>query len=390
LVGSVVVLVVLVAACVLVFPKLLYPSLSDGTLDAMGVRGKARLDAINDRFKLQNDARTALLQGAAGLAVFVGAYVTWRQLDHNRQTAWAQQQATEKQLLLSRQGQITERFTRAVDQLGNNEGRADVIIGGIYGLERIAHDSPDDLAVIAELLTAHVRSFAPWPPVRPGQYVEYAKVSNIPMLRTRAPDIQTVLTVLSRGRFSAKSVEIELEGVDLRRAELADAGLEGVSFRNVSLGGAILRGANLRGAYLTLSKLEEAVLVRANLQGATLFDVDLRKAYLGPWLMEGQRLPPPEVMEVVLGADLRGAQLAKTDLREAFLVGTDLRDTNLMMVDLRGAILYNADLRETDLDSVDLDGALANVETRWPAGWEQDTAEARGVQFAAEINDGPD
>ncbi|WP_179851862.1 hypothetical protein [Streptomyces sp. Ag109_G2-15] len=54
---------------------------------------------VADRAKAVNDIRTTLLQGLAGVALLIGAYFTWRQLD------------------VSRQGQITQRFTAAVEQL---------------------------------------------------------------------------------------------------------------------------------------------------------------------------------------------------------------------------------------------------------------------------------
>jgi hypothetical protein len=63
---------------------------------------------------------------------------------------------------LSRAGQITERFTRAIDQLGSSE--LDVRLGGIYALERIARDSKADHPQVMEVLTAYVREHAPWPP----------------------------------------------------------------------------------------------------------------------------------------------------------------------------------------------------------------------------------
>lgn len=43
---------------------------------------------------------------------------------------------------ISREGQITERFTKAVDQLGNPN--IDVRIGGLYALERIARNLAAD------------------------------------------------------------------------------------------------------------------------------------------------------------------------------------------------------------------------------------------------------
>ena len=54
-----------------------------------------------ERLKAENDVRATLLQGLAGAFLLLGLYFTASTLQ------------------LNRQGQITERFTRAIDQLGN-------------------------------------------------------------------------------------------------------------------------------------------------------------------------------------------------------------------------------------------------------------------------------
>jgi hypothetical protein len=102
-------------------------------------------DKAADELKAQNDVRTTLLQALAGGVFLLGAYFTYRQLR------------------VTREGQITDRYTKAVDQLGREH--LDVRLGGIYALERIARDSPDDRATIEEVLTAYVRGHASWPPL---------------------------------------------------------------------------------------------------------------------------------------------------------------------------------------------------------------------------------
>jgi hypothetical protein len=87
-------------------------------------------------------ARTGVLAALAGLFAVVGAAFT--ALSYR----------------LNRAGQITERFTRAIDQLGN--AALDVRLGGIYALERIARDSSDDHPQIVDVLTAYVRGHARW------------------------------------------------------------------------------------------------------------------------------------------------------------------------------------------------------------------------------------
>src|SRR4051794_27804872 len=95
-----------------------------------------------ERLKAENDIRATLLQALAGAILLSGLYFTARTLQ------------------LNREGQITERFTRAIDQLGN-EKSIDVRLGGIYALERIAKDSDNDRETIFDVLAAFIRQHAP-------------------------------------------------------------------------------------------------------------------------------------------------------------------------------------------------------------------------------------
>jgi pentapeptide repeat protein len=302
---------------VLVGPRLLYPPLTDRELDRQGVTGgKDRIELKREQGQLQNDARTTLLQALAGGALLLGAYFTWRQVQTGRQ-----------QVHLAEQGQITERFTRAIDQLGSDH--LDVRLGGIYALERIAHDSPNDRATIGEVLTAYIRGHAPWPPRLEDQPPIEAAIETVAFLRLRAPDVQAALTVLGRGHFAdpdPDAPQLDLADTDLRRSYLSRADL-----RRARLYGADLRrvrfdDTDLRGATLTRAYLQEANLPGAKLQDAVLHHADLRDA------------------------DLTDANLAGADLRHANLQGTKLDG-----VDLRGARLDGTD-RGAQLDGVDLPG----------------------------------
>jgi len=142
------VLVVLLLACGFWIPESLYPSLT--ATDLQGVTDPAKVvDLKAARSKLQNDARTTWLQGYAALLVLIGAgsasYVALRQV-----------RAT-------REGQVTDRYTKAIDQLDQKNALA-VRLGGLYALERIARDSRDDRATIAEVLCAYVRTAPRDPP----------------------------------------------------------------------------------------------------------------------------------------------------------------------------------------------------------------------------------
>src|SRR5580693_6476602 len=91
---------------------------------------------------------------------------------------------------LSREGQVTDRYTKAIEQLGSD--KLDVRIGGIYALERIARDSARDHPTVMEVLTAFIRehSHEQWPP------------SDHPagrgQERSTRPDVQAALIVVGR------------------------------------------------------------------------------------------------------------------------------------------------------------------------------------------------
>jgi hypothetical protein len=286
----------------------------------------------SDQASAVNDIRTTLLQGLGGAALLIGAYLTWRQVQ------------------VSREGQITERFTRAVGQLG--ESTIDVRLGGIYALERIAIDSKADRRTIHEVLCAYVRQHAPVRPpdnpASPGDRLggvsglaakrELAwEADQHPPLRVRAVDVQAAMTVLGRRLRVPDNEQLELSRVKLLHADLREANLIHADLHYSDLSGSNLVGADLHLADLTGIRLPAAVLL-----GANLYQADLRTALL--W----------------------HAQLEDADLRAADLAGADLSGAHLQRAHLEQADLRGTDLSGTDLASVDLDGAVADPTTIWP------------------------
>jgi uncharacterized protein YjbI with pentapeptide repeats len=327
---------------VLFAPRLLVPTASQS--DLRDVPDAVRWQARDSRLKLQNDVRTTLLQGLGGLAVLVGASFTYRQLR------------------IAREGQVTERFTRAIDQLGNTN--LDVRLGGIYALERIANDSPQDRATVAEVLTAFVRGHAPWPTPSAQRFSglsrrlprlvrrpvpETQRPVEVSSLEARAADVQAAMTVLGRRHPSADLHHLNLIRVDLRNAQLAGADLRGAELLAANLLGAELTGANLQDADLRFVNLTGANLPRANLRGADLS-----------------------------GARLRSAELESADLRGADLIRADLQDAWLANADLQGAHLGKAQLQSKTLIWANLFGAHADAATVWPKGFEW---KAAGVEL---------
>jgi hypothetical protein len=198
--------------------------------------------------KARNDIRTAGIQIVGGTALLAGLVFTNRTLG------------------LNQQGQITDRFTKATDQLGSD--KLDIRLGGIYSMERIARDSKNDQGPVMEVLTAFVRDHAPATPTSTASTGTTSTASVGPTVPT---DVQAVLTVVGRRNALNDPLAYGPYGPDLSGANLTHADLS-----VANLAEANLRNANLFGANLTL-----AALFGANLSGANLTHANLARAHLG-------------------------------------------------------------------------------------------------------------
>ncbi|HEY5844965.1 MAG TPA: pentapeptide repeat-containing protein [Mycobacterium sp.] len=186
-----------------------------------------------------------------------------------------------REIELLRSAQSTDRFTRAIEHLGSDI--VPVRMGGIYALERMARDIPEDRAYIIDTLAAFVRERQQASNVGRGGYVT--------TLQVRAPDAQAAVTVLCRSPLADERVSNPTAGsLDLSRTDLRRADLHGARLDGVNLYAARMEGADLRGAHLANSNLDHANLGRfdsgnklyrhganltgADLTGASLNDVD--------------------------------------------------------------------------------------------------------------------
>lgn len=142
-----------VIAALLLVPQWLVP---DGDLTS------------SDRIRLlsQGSMRGTILQVLGGLIVGLGiAY-------------------TAVQVKISRETHYTERYAKAIDQLGHAEKI--VRVGGMFALRRLAANSAVDGPVVVEVLRSYLKVASPrlhtsTPPPGPGRI---------------EPDIQTALTLL--------------------------------------------------------------------------------------------------------------------------------------------------------------------------------------------------
>ncbi|MEO1540327.1 MAG: pentapeptide repeat-containing protein [Pseudomonadota bacterium] len=300
-----------------------------------------------------------LLAGIIG-----GGFAIWRGFIAERQADTAQQ------------GLFTERFTKAVEQLGsektvkqpqlhpvyrsNQQGIAlrdedgnwipevdaagtpvmrrveveetvpnlEVRLGGIYALERLAKDSPTDHITIMEVLCAYIRENAEGHTPTEDQKIAPPRV-----------DIAAILDVIARRSDAQKRIEADAKPPyrpDLSRSILSHLDLRGRLLKGVNL-----RAAELRGATLVEAQLQGAHLVGAQLRAADLAAAQLQGADLSWTQLQGARL---------FRAQLQGADLSWTQLQGAYL-GRAAFDTfsQCSTTIFTAAALQNLDVSMLDL-----------------------------------------
>jgi hypothetical protein len=207
--------------------------------------------SVVQRVEAVNQARQALMQAVTGMVVIGGVVFTAAGLVY-----------TAKTLDTTQQGQVTDRYTSAIEQLG--AGEPEVRLGGIYALERLMLDSPRDRRTILEVMAAYVRTHAQDDPP-----------AGSPSLRL-AVDVQASLNVIGRNRSPTSNDPVDLTSIDLHEKNINRMNLFGVNLHDANLAGAKLLGTNLTGARLTEVNLTGADLTEANLTGADLSGADLR------------------------------------------------------------------------------------------------------------------
>ncbi|MFN0139515.1 MAG: pentapeptide repeat-containing protein [Pyrinomonadaceae bacterium] len=291
-----------------------------------GNTDQSEFDLEKERIKLRDDTRKTLAQIIGGIFFVAGLFVTFNTFELNRQ---GQQ--------LAREGQVSERFSKAVELLGNKD--ISVRIGGLYSLEQISREySQDYHTKIMEILAAFIRE-------KSKEQRESSEETKVVKINTKqdkngqeekskyfnmpsTTDVRVAVTIINR-----RNLELENDKA-IFVFNLSDSNLVDANLANANLSHANLANANLSGANLSFANLSYA-----NLQYA-IFNDD----------------------SYMIGANLRGAILQYANLNEVTLDVADLYNANLSYADLR-----QADLRScTGLRDRQIDYCIIDEKTQLP------------------------
>jgi Pentapeptide repeats (8 copies) len=242
------------------------------------VRATESIADPKERITLQNELIKTAAQVLGGIFLVSGVYFTWQNL------------------LLTRDGQITDRFNQAVEHVGSD--RLEIRLGGVYALARIARSSERDHWPAMQVLCARLRAatsdlasqHAPLP-------AEAQAILDVLGARSRQFEAPGQLLDFTRANLAGAN----LSGCHFEGARFQDADLHQVNFSRAHLAGASFAGADLVEASFRGADCTEANFLAANLQHATFRDGVLRKAVVFGANFEGTSL---------LGANLAGALFA--------------------------------------------------------------------------------
>ncbi|WP_112269352.1 pentapeptide repeat-containing protein [Lentzea terrae] len=218
--------------------------------------------------------------------------------------------ATQDQIDVTQQGQLTDRYTKAVDQIGAaGPDRLWVRVGGVFALERIAMDSPRDQRTVVEVLSAFIRTSSP-------------RQTPATVCPDTPADVKAAFVVLTRRALDREKDQPIV--IDLRDTCLAGVRAQKADLTAVSLVGSDLHGADFAHAHGDLVGLN-----KVNLSGADLYSAD----FSGFTNLTGTDLT---------GARLDSAKIARKSLTDVKLVNADLQGVDLSNVKLTGVDLTGA------------------------------------------------
>jgi len=260
---------------------------------------------------------------------------------------------TARTLTLTREGHITDRYGAAIEQLGSDA--IDVRIGGIFGLERIAFDSPADRSTVVEVLTAYVRNHT-------------STAARQPKSDRIGADAQAALTVLGR----RPGANAETRRLDLTHCGLTGADLSGkfdrANFHYSVLNHAIFTGGSFVGAGLSFTKGETVGFNNVDAHGAHF----VHASFVKSWFIDSD----------LTETDFYGCDLTLTDMGRRYPESeAPAPASRLDNARFSDAILAGTNLGGSDLSTVrgltpdQLAQASTDRNTRPPQTWGEPDAE---------------
>lgn len=272
---------------------------------------------LEDYLDLENEYRKTIAQIIGGVCVLCGFIFTWLQLS-----------ATQETIIISEKRLITDRYAKALDQLGNPN--KETRLGGIYALGSIAENSTDYISIAKEVLTSYIRR-------------------NYNADSVLREEFQASMDILTGKQFKISFQKDKESGINLSKTTLI-----GYDFDNSQLKNAIIEESNfnrssfikaeMSGIVASASTFIRAVCTDAKMTDSQLYGADFTLAKLNGVVMKNSNLKGAKFVDADLSnADLSGCDMSDVDINRASLHGTNL----INAIGLSKSQLHNAQIDST-------------------------------------------
>jgi len=320
-----------------------------------------------------NDFRRSFIGSIGTVATIVGGVVLFLNFKIARERLDIDIHKTNADKKLNESRLISERFSKAIEQLGSEN--IHIRLGGIYSLKKIAIDSLGDREAVLEVLSAFIRTESSIE-----LFSENEKSSKVSL------DVRAALNVIA-SRDEDHYLQLDLSCTKLNSVHVVLAYLDGANLHKTDLSFATLRMAKLGSSDLTYANLSYCELIGADLYKADLSHATLRFTQLTQELarvnfshsilegisLENCNLRSSDFVNVSLTEiPLIGANLTNASLVEANLQGVDLKNVNLDKARVDKANLADADLSQAKNITEEQLGKAILCRTKLPTGIELD------------------
>ncbi len=269
---------------------------SINTLSSKNQKIELQKEVINleiAKVNLLNKAFESRFQLFGALFFVITAYLSW------------------KTVTISKEKQITEILSKAIEQIGNTES-LDVRLGGVYTLERIARDSNKYFWTAMEILMDYIK-------IRTSSVESGSELNSnsSTLLKESLPqDVKAALKIIAR-RIVSQDPDgsvINLSLCSFKKICLKDARFDRANLSETSFERSDLESSKFPFANLSSTNFLKANLSNSNFRNADLFDSDFS------------------------GANLKGADFKKAKFNKTNLEGADLSNAMLKGTDLSNAV----------------------------------------------------
>lgn len=211
-----------------------------------------------------------------------------------------------------------------------SEPNLEIRLGGLFALERISQVSEREHIAVMETICAYIRENA-----KSRLEIEATDDAPAQYAPPRA-DIQMAVKIL--GRRGQPRIEQEAALDPPYRLDLRGADLAVVDFSGRKFGPAHLSRTSLQGAWLDNTSFVGADFASANMSDAWFEEANLSHARFDEAILNGAWM---------VGADLTAAALDGAELRK-----TKMRNTNLQGVEMDSVILEQTDISDANIQLV--------------------------------------